>query len=264
MIMNSEKHIEVKRKLIGDGNQPLICTPLTGPDLESLLTELDHVLSKKPDMIEWRVDFFRNISDKDQVIEVARRIQEKASEIPIIFTIRSSIEGGEPINISTNEKVKLFSAVCESKSVDIIDFELSNKEEDINELRNISRKNGIKIILSYHNFQFTPNERILQQKISQAENLGADMAKIAVMPQALEDVLTLFSITLHAKNNSKIPLISISMGEYGFLTRMFGWVFGSAFTFAIGENSSAPGQVPIEDLKTIIEITQKTLGKKNC
>lgn len=80
------------------------------------------------------------------------------------------------------------------------------------------------------------------------------------MPQKLEDVLTLLSLTLDAQKYLRIPVISIAMGEYGSLTRMFSWVFGSAVTFAVGENSSAPGQVPIEDLKTVLAVTQKGLG----
>ncbi|HJV47025.1 MAG TPA: type I 3-dehydroquinate dehydratase [Bacillota bacterium] len=260
--MNAKNNIVVKGKVMGDGSQPLICTPLIGLDKVSLLNELDQVLLKKPDIIEWRVDFFRNISNTDQVIEVARKLQDKAGDVPILFTIRSNAEGGEAVKISYEEIVELFADICRSRSVDFIDFELSNNDADIRELRKVSRENGILMIMSYHNFQFTPSEDTLQKKVEQAEAFGADIAKIAVMPQGLEDVLLLLSLTLHAKNNSRIPLISISMGKYGFITRTFGWMFGSAFTFAVGENSSAPGQVPIDDLKTITKITQKILGNE--
>ena len=58
----------------------------------------------------------------------------------------------------------------------------------------------------------------------------------------------------------QIPIISMSMGPYGSLTRMFGFAFGSALTFAVGQSSSAPGQVPIEDLRVVLEIVQRSLG----
>jgi 3-dehydroquinate dehydratase-1 len=58
----------------------------------------------------------------------------------------------------------------------------------------------------------------------------------------------------------KIPLISMSMGGYGSLTRLFGTVIGSAETFPVGENSSAPGQVPIEDVDTVLSIMRKAMG----
>ena len=94
----------------------------------------------------------------------------------------------------------------------------------------------------------------------QAELYSADVAKVAVMPQTLEDVLTLFSVTLEAKNRLKIPLITVSMGGLGAVTRMFGGVFGSSVSFAVGQNSSAPGQVPIEDLNTVFKIISKSIG----
>ena len=52
------------------------------------------------------------------------------------------------------------------------------------------------------------------------------------------------------------------MGPYGSLTRMFGWAFGSALTFAVGAAASAPGQVPIEDLNTVLGLLQKSIAGK--
>ena len=49
------------------------------------------------------------------------------------------------------------------------------------------------------------------------------------------------------------------MGAYGSLSRLFGWVFGSSVSFAVGEKSSAPGQVPIEQLNAVVEILQRAL-----
>ena len=91
------------------------------------------------------------------------------------------------------------------------------------------------------------------------EQAGADIAKIAVMPKELRDVLTLLDATLSAHNTLQIPLISMSMGGYGSLSRLFGWVFGSSVSFAVGEKASAPGQVPIEQLNTVVDIVHRAL-----
>nr|WP_201780865.1 type I 3-dehydroquinate dehydratase [Aneurinibacillus tyrosinisolvens] len=258
-MIDTTKEIEVKGKVISNGKQPLICTPLVGKTKEVILSELEKVIIKKPDLIEWRVDFFEAISDAEAVIDVANRIKEMAGEIPLLFTRRSDKEGGEPISISEDEVVALYLAVCESKSVDFIDYELINQKKDIARLRDASAENGIKMIMSYHNFELTPEVGILNQKFAEAELQGADVAKVAVMPNNLEDVLTLLSVTLAAKNKLKIPLITMSMGKYGSLSRMFGGAFGSAVTFAVGEKSSAPGQVPIEDLKVVLDILQRAM-----
>jgi 3-dehydroquinate dehydratase-1 len=56
-----------------------------------------------------------------------------------------------------------------------------------------------------------------------------------------------------------LPLISMSMGAYGSLSRMIGWAFGSTVTFAVGKDSSAPGQVPIEELRAVLQATRKAV-----
>jgi 3-dehydroquinate dehydratase-1 len=87
-----------------------------------------------------------------------------------------------------------------------------------------------------------------------------DVAKAAVMPKQLEDILVLLTATLEAKNKLKIPVITMSMGELGAVTRMIGGHFGSVLTFAAGHSTSAPGQIPIEDLKQIIGIMNKYIS----
>ena len=96
---------------------------------------------------------------------------------------------------------------------------------------------------------------------AEVEKLDADVAKVAVMPQKLEDVLTLMQATLAASRELRIPVISMSMGAWGALSRLFGGVFGSALTFAVGAASSAPGQVPIEDVRAALALLRKSMGE---
>ena len=250
----------MQSKVIGQGTKPLICTPLVGKTKDALLVELFNILIKKPDIIEWRADFFEGIANTNQVITIAKEIKEIMGNIPIIFTIRSIREGGQPIPLSDSEAIALNVAICTDTNVEYVDCELSNRPEHFEELRTVAQSNGTKIIASFHNFNSTPSKDVLMQKIIQSENYGADVAKVAVMPQTLEDVLTLFSVTLEAKNTLKIPVISMSMGRLGAVTRLVGGVFGSTVSFAIGQNSSAPGQVPIEDLETVFQIMERSMG----
>ena len=251
----------MKGKIIGEGSQPLICTPLVGKTNGAILAELSNILIKKPDIIEWRVDFYEGIGNIEEVVALADQIKEIAADIPVIFTIRSIREGGQPIALSDIEAIELNAAICSRTNVEYVDCELSNLPEHFEQLRKVARKNGKKVIASFHNFNCTPSRDILNQKFTQAELYGADVAKVAVMPQTLEDVLTLINVTLEAKNRLKIPLISMSMGGLGAVTRMFGGVFGSAVSFAVGQSSSAPGQVPIEDLKAVFSIISRSMGE---
>jgi 3-dehydroquinate dehydratase-1 len=254
------KPIELHGKAVAGGKFPLVCTPIVGHTGSEILPEVQLNLAKHPDILEWRVDFFEGIGNSAEVISVAQRIKQLAGDIPMLFTRRSSREGGEKISLSEDEVLALYQAVCESRLVDIIDFEMSNDPAHIAQLRQTASANDIKLMLSFHNFSLTPDREKLIERFLQAEQLGADIAKVAVMPRNLEDVLTLLTATLESSQALKIPLISMSMGAYGTLTRLFGWTFGSALTFAVGAAGSAPGQVPIEDLNTVLRILQKSIA----
>jgi 3-dehydroquinate dehydratase-1 len=260
--MQTNKLIELNGQPIAGGKFPLICTPLLGRTLEQLMAELAVVLPKQPDVLEWRVDYFDAIGDSAAVIAAARAIKQAAGSLPVLFTRRSSLEGGEKIALNEDQVIAMYTAVCESKSIDLIDYEMANDAANINRVRMAAKANGIKLVLSSHNFSYTPGLETLSGKFLSAEQWGADVAKVAVMPRDLDDVLTLLTATREASKKLRIPLISMSMGPYGAMTRLFGWTFGSALTFAVGASSSAPGQVPIEDLHTALAILQKSMGGK--
>ena len=256
------KAIQLHGRSIGGDTQPLICTPLVGRTPDAVLNELLVVLPKKPDLIEWRVDFFAGIGDAATVIEVARRIKQAAGPIPIIFTCRSVKEGGEPIPIDATALIKLILAVCAARCVDIIDYELGNPADELAALRQASRANDIAMIMSYHDFKATPEASFIEGRFKDAERLGADIGKVAVMPKGPEDVLTQLGATWRASQGSSIPLIGMSMGGFGSVSRLVGGVFGSAVTFAIGNSSSAPGQIPIEDLRTALDTVRRSVAGK--
>jgi 3-dehydroquinate dehydratase-1 len=239
---------------------PALCTPLVGRTHAQVMTELALVLPKKPDLLEWRVDFFSALDNTGAVLELAAAIRATAGGIPVLFTRRSTKEGGEPIALREEQVVDLIAAVCASGTVDLVDFEMNNDPAHIAQVRAAAHAHGVLLLLSFHNFQSTPASEVLCQRFAQAQGLGADVAKIAVMPQRLEDVLAVFSATLESSQKLDIPLVSMSMGGYGALTRLGGGVFGSSLSFAVGATASAPGQVPIEELNTVLAILDKSLA----
>lgn len=259
--MQTGKPILINGKPLGSGRFPTICTPLVGHTREQVLAELALVVVKQPDLLEWRVDFFQDIDNTSAVVALAADIRQAAAGIPVLFTRRSIREGGESIPLDEAGVVALIESVCASGQIELVDFEMNNNPADIAQVRAAAQKHGVALVLSFHNFQSTPSQEIIEQRFEQAQNLGADVAKIAVMPQRLEDVLAVFGATLASSQKLAIPLISMSMGGYGSLTRLFGWVFGSAMSFAVGAAASAPGQVPIEDMDTVLALLQKSINK---
>lgn len=257
--MNPAKVIDIRGRKLG-AETPLICTPLVGRTRESVLGEAATVTAKKPDVIEWRVDFFAAIADTKAALETAEALRAAIGDTPLIFTRRSTKEGGQKIALDDAGVVRLYDAVGAAGLVDFLDFEMGNDADHVRQVQESARTHGVRTIFSYHNFADTPGEDFLVQRFLQAEKLGADVAKVAVMPRERMDVLRLLAATARAEAQARIPLISMSMGPLGAVTRMIGGVFGSSLSFAVGAASSAPGQIPIADLKTVYEVIRRARG----
>ena len=257
--MSQIKPILINGKPLAGGALPAIITPLVGATREAILEEVAAIVPKAPDLLEWRIDFFAAIGDVDAVIATALAIRQAAGGIPVLLTRRNVTEGGVPIAIAEAQVVAMYVAACKARCVELIDYELSNAPADLNTLRDVSAANGVTMIMSYHNFQQTPDAATLDAKFAAAEKLGADVAKVAVMPQNEQDVLALLAATDRARQTIAIPLISMSMGGVGSLSRIMGWVYGSAATFAVGKSSSAPGQIAIEDLRSVLAVVRRAV-----
>ena len=251
--MNRTKVIDIRGRKLG-GDTPLICSPLVGRTRERVLAEAGVVVAKHPDVIEWRVDYFDAIGDVAAVLDAGKALRSLAGDAPIIFTRRSTQEGGEATALDDEAAVRLYDAAGASRLFDFLDFEMSNHPEHVRRVVTAARASAVRVILSYHNFGYTPGQDFLVQRFLEAERLGGDVAKVAVMPRDRVDVLALLAATAEAEAKARIPLISMSMGPLGAVTRMIGGVFGSSLSFAVGEGSSAPGQMPISDLKSVYDI----------
>ena len=90
--------------------------------------------------------------------------------------------------------------------------------------------------------------------------LWADIPKIAVMPQNRKDVLTLLAATEEmATNYADRPIITMSMAGTGVISRLCGEVFGSSMTFGAAKKASAPGQMGVNDLSTVLDLLHKAM-----
>jgi 3-dehydroquinate dehydratase-1 len=255
----SIKAIDARGRKLG-GETPLLCTPLVGRTRERVLVEAGGVLRQKPDLVEWRVDFFEAIDDTDAVIGTARALRGVVGKRPVMFTRRAERGGGEPTALGDAAVVALYDTVAASGFVDFIDFEMDNDPEHLCQVRESTRRHGVRLILSYHNLSYTPGLDYLVDRFLEAERLGADVAMVQVMPRDRADVLRLLAATAEADDKARIPLISMSVGPLGSVTRMVGGLFGSWLSFAVGESASAPGQIPIGDLVTVHDIIRRSRG----
>lgn len=253
MRQQSKRKVTVRGAIIG-GPKPLICLPLVGKTRDMLLQEAETLVTLQPDLLEWRIDSFGKVEKKGDCLSLLKELRATIGEIPLIFTCRIDLEGGMK-TLSQESRLELCVAAMETGDVDIVDVELCNGREFIQSVRECAKKNNVKLILSYHNFKETPSEPCIYAKLVEAQLAGADISKLAVMPGDYGDVLTLLSATNKARNETvQIPIVTISMGAEGAVSRLAGGLFGSDITFAIGMQASAPGQIAIEELRTAMSL----------
>jgi 3-dehydroquinate dehydratase-1 len=257
MRQQSKLQVNVRGAVIG-GSKPLICLPLVGETRAKVINEAEELAALKPDLLEWRVDAYDKVDHKENCLSVLKELREAIQSIPLIFTCRIDLEGGFK-KISRKNRLELIIAAMDSGDVDIVDIELCNDPEFVNIVRERAKLNDLKVILSYHNFTETPSESFIYSKLVEAQTAGADISKLAVMPKDYGDVLTLLSATNKARNEIiQGPIVTISMGQEGAVSRLAGGLFGSDITFAIGKQASAPGQIPIEELKNGMALLYNT------
>jgi 3-dehydroquinate dehydratase-1 len=249
----SEIKIAVRDKVIG-GPDPVICLPLVAKDKLKVLRQVEELKQFNPDLVEWRIDAYENVEDVEDSLETLKALREKIGNIPLIFTCRIEAEGGFK-EIGADIRLNLIQAAIESGDLDLADVEMCNERAFIEDIKDTAGRNGTRLIFSYHNFDRTPDEGFILNKLVQAQEMGADIAKVTVMSKNYKDVLILLNATLKARTDHlKIPIITMSMGPEGGVTRLAGGLFGSDLTFAIGKEASAPGQIPIGALRQAMKV----------
>lgn len=250
--------VEVRNIKIGEGI-PKICVPIVGVTKEEIISEAKTFDSIPVDVVEWRVDWFEGVFDIEQVKEVLAELRAALKDTPILFTFRTSKEGGEKA-IEPRQYAELNKAVAATGNVDLVDVEVFTGDDIVKEIIEGAHSCGVKVVASNHDFDKTPDKVDIVGRLRKMQELGADIPKIAVMPQNKEDVLTLLMATEEmTRKYADRPIITMSMAGTGVISRLCGEVFGSALTFGAAKKASAPGQMGVEDLSTVLNLLHKSL-----
>lgn len=255
----TRKTITVRGITIGEG-QPKICVSMIGSSLAQLLEEAEYLKTLGADVVEWRVDFFEQVEQIKAVKEALQEIRAVLMKIPLIFTFRSAREGGEK-EISPAYYYELNKSIAETGLIDLVDVELFNEENVVKKLIDEAHSEGVYVIVSNHDFQQTPSKEEMISRLCKAQELGGDISKLAVMPTSSTDVLTLLDATNTMKEQfADRPFITMSMAGKGVISRLAGEVFGSALTFGAAQKASAPGQVPVKELRSVLNLLHSNLN----
>ncbi len=250
--------VKVRDVIIGEG-MPKICVPIVGAAKEEIIEQAAALRALPADVAEWRADRFSGGTDRGQVKDVLASLRAALNNIPLLFTFRTPAEGGDQ-PVETDEYAALLKEAIHSGTVDLVDVELLRGDTLVKEMIREARSCGVKVIVSNHDFEKTPSREEMVYRLRQMQDLGADIAKIAVMPQSSEDVLALLAATEEMNRiYAACPVVSMSMSGRGVASRFCGEAFGSAMTFGMAGEASAPGQPDVKDLKTVLTIFHKNL-----
>ena len=250
--------VRVKNIVIGEGI-PKICASIIEKNKKLILKEAVNISKLQVDIVEWRVDWFEDAEDIEKVKDVLKDLVPILKDTPLLFTFRTSKEGGEK-DINVNKYVELNKAIVTTGVVDIIDVEVFIGDEVVKDIINYAHGMGAKVIASNHDFYKTPSKDDIIYRLRKMQDLGADILKIAVMPNNVSDVITLLDATRIMKEKyANRPIITMSMSGKGVVSRLTGELFGSALTFGATNKISAPGQISIADLRKVIELLHENM-----
>ncbi len=250
--------VVVRNVKIGEGI-PKICVPIVGVTKEEIVHEAKTFEDIPVDVVEWRADWFEHVSEIEKVKEVLAELRAALKETPLLFTFRTSKEGGEKA-IEPEVYAALNKAAAETGNVDLVDVEAFTGDEIVKDIIQAAHKAGVKVVASNHDFNKTPEQADIVGRLCKMQELGADIPKIAVMPQSKKDVITLLAATEEmTREHADRPIITMSMAGTGVISRLSGEVFGSALTFGAAKKASAPGQMGVCDLETVLNLLHKSL-----
>ena len=248
--------IEVRGVRIGEGI-PKIIVPIVETTRKEIIRKAESLADVRVDIVEWRADWFEEAADPAAVEEVLKGLRSALGNTPLLFTFRTLREGGEKA-IDPQDYAALNISVARSGFADLIDVEIFTGDEIVREIIESAHERGVKIVGSSHDFDRTPEKEEIVGRLIKMQQMGADIPKIAVMPQSRKDVLTLLLATEEmTAEYADRPIITMSMSGTGLISRLCGEVFGSSCTFGAVGKVSAPGQMNAEDLDTVLELIHK-------
>lgn len=195
------------------------------------------------DIIEWRADY---ANKKEDIFSLAPAIFEKFAGREIVFTLRTTRQGGN-MELESSEYVAILREIQTLYQPEYIDFEFYAYRDEFDKVLDFSN-----LVLTYHNYEETPDN--LMEILSELTALNPRIVKVAVQPRHEQDVLDLMNYTRGFKSlNPEQEYVTISTGKLGVWTRLTGDLTGSAWTFAALEVPSASGQLSLHKTRTILE-----------
>ena len=243
------------------GGRTQIIVPVSG-DAAALSGQVEALASCRADIVEWRADTFLSslvgshfvaASDvEEELVRMARYVAD-SSPLPVLATIRTSVEGGNAY-LDDEEYCALVRSLASFAGGVDVEISRDGSAALIDEVHEA----GAVVVASFHDFEATPGDEQLAEVLAAMNYAGADVLKFACMANSATDAARVLAAQAWAREAYDRPVIGIAMGPNGAPTRLVGSALGSAATFATlpGWEGSAPGQFTVEQVRTVLDITE--------
>ncbi|WP_275554986.1 type I 3-dehydroquinate dehydratase [Mixta sp. Marseille-Q2659] len=253
----------IKNIAIGQG-QPKVIVSTTAADSETVKTFVQaQAKTTDSSVIELRLDLLKNGKDAAAMVRLTQELYAMLPNKILLVTFRTQAEGGKQA-IDDERYAALYRQLLSEGKLDLLDIEMYRPAPQVEQLIALAHRQGVRVILSSHDFKKTPSQAEIVSRLRQQQAMGADILKMAAMPNDPGDVIRMMSATLEmVQRYAKRPLLTMSMGGMGALSRLSGELTGSALTFGMAGSASAPGQLEARDLNQALALLHHALAESS-
>lgn len=219
--------------------RPLTVGVVSQPEaLTALLAQTQNDRATSCDLLELRLDLLKlDPGELRKVIPVLG--------LPVLLTARHPAEGGQGTEAAAGRRA-LLEPLLDLAA--LIDIELRSVME-LRDLLPRARSLGVGVIGSFHDFQATPGDEILQGAMDMAQTTGCDAVKLATYLNGPDDLIRLMRIV---SGHRRLPMSIMGMGPLGRVSRLTLAKLGSLLNYGYLGESNAPGQWPAALLKDLL------------
>jgi len=207
---------------------------------DQVLEKMYRAQGEGADLLEWRLDVTR-----DPGVEAVLA----KSPLPVIATVRSVEQGGH-FSGTREEQLRLLIRAATSGS-SYIDWEFRSGEPLPDELAGMRER----VILSYHDFAQTPEDKELESLFDRMAALSTGVVKVVTLAQRMEDNISLLNLIGRGRKRG-IEVVAFCLGPLGRISRLACPLMGGAFTFVALESGgeAAPGQLTLAKMRQLLEL----------
>jgi len=169
----------------------LVCVPLVARTVEEMVADAAAAAAAGSDLVELRLDFIQGFRPREHLPQLLR-----GCPLPVLVTYRPTWEGGQYEGDETTRFDTLRLAM--ELGVDYVDIELKVADKFMSFISG-NKPEKCKLIVSSHNYEYTPSCEELANLVARIQAVGADIVKVATAAKDIVDVSRMFQVMVHCQ-----------------------------------------------------------------